>query len=108
MQAIKANDPVEQAQRRARLGTLDDVLGQLEKMHMQDIKVLSDVSAERMREAGIPLPTKRPVSVTAAIEAVWKAQEPFMLKGFDEKIKRRRRSKAQIAADEAAASAKSI
>ena len=103
MQAITPPDPVAQAQRREHLHELDTLLGQLEALHMQDVKVLSEVSTARMREIGIALPAKEPVSVTAAIEAVWKAQEPYMLQGFDEKIKRKRRSKAQIAADNAAA-----
>ena len=108
MQAITSNDPVAQAQRRENLHNLDALLWDLEALHMQDVKVLSEVSVARMREAGIVLPKKEPVSVSAAIEAIWKAQESFLLKGVDEKTKRKRRSKAQIAADELSAGVKSF
>jgi ABC-type phosphate transport system auxiliary subunit len=97
MQQITVADPVAEKQRRERLHRLDALLEQLETLHMQDVKFLSEVAVERMREAGLALPGKGQVSVTAAIEAVWKAQEPFMLKGMDEKTKRKRRSKAEMA-----------
>jgi hypothetical protein len=99
MQQIVASDPAANLQRRKKLHDLDELLEQLEQMHRHDINVLPEVAASMMRAKGLDLPTKGQVTVTAAIEAVWKAQEPFLLKGPDEKVKRTRRSRAQIEAD---------
>jgi hypothetical protein len=101
MQQVTAMDPAAQAQRREKLNRLDAVLDQLEDLHIHNEKWVPELAVTRMRQAGIVLSEKGPVTVTAAIEAVWKAQEPFMLKGFDEKTKRKRRSKAEIAAQAA-------
>ena len=101
MQQVTVADPAAQAQRRAKLNRLDAVLDQLEDLHIHDVKLVPELAVTRMREAGIALPDKGSITVTAAIEAVWKAQEPFMIKGPDEKTKRKRRSKAEIAAQAA-------
>jgi hypothetical protein len=98
MQQVVMADPAAEVARRKGRDAMDSLLDQLEALHMQDINLLPELAVEKIRKAGVALPEKRPMTVSAAIEAVWKAQEQFLRPGLDDKVKRKRRSKAEIAA----------
>jgi hypothetical protein len=65
-------------ERRSRLRHLDDLLEALEALNLQDAPIISAAVASRLDELGIQSTTAR-APFTELVEAVFKAQERFMI-----------------------------
>jgi hypothetical protein len=93
------SSPLQQAERRAGLRRLDDILGALEELNIREEGVIPTSLKQKLREEGVPVQGH---TISDLIDLVLGSQEPFLLR--ERRIGPRRRRRTFILDDEDLAS----